>query len=360
MKKNLLFVAIMLLGMQTMFAQENYVTLDGDTQNFYASNGNDDFDVLIDDYTYEIMVRVDDGAVINDEPLSSSAIMLQKYNFGIFLMKDADSDFAIKYVAFNPSDDHDMDVETLDIPWFVDGSMTTESSAVNLKYGKWFHVAITRSSADNTAKLFVNGKMISSSTDDIWKFVTTPGAPNFGYRYAKPSANYLKGSLDEVRVSKVARYSEDFKINRLDKYPTADENDILILHLDGGEGTTTAVQEGTGSYVTTGGTKSVNLKNITWESTMFTEDDILALATNSIAKFVVYPNPAVNNKVSVQAQLGEAINKVEVLNMVGKTVKVIEVSKKHEVSVALDGLSSGIYFVKVTSNKGVGVKKIII
>ena len=75
--------------------------------------------------------------------------------------------------------------------------------------------------------------------------------------------------------------------------------------------------------------------------------------TNTPAKAVsITPNPA-STKVSVIAE--EAVEKVEILNMVGEVVKV---SNRKDIDTS--NLSNGVYFVRTTINDETTVHKLVI
>jgi len=75
--------------------------------------------------------------------------------------------------------------------------------------------------------------------------------------------------------------------------------------------------------------------------------------TNTPAKVVsITPNPA-STKVSVIAE--EAVEKVEILNMVGEVVKV---SNRKDIDTS--NLSNGVYFVRTTINDETTVHKLVI
>lgn len=79
-------------------------------------------------------------------------------------------------------------------------------------------------------RLYVDGK--SSETIDAPLPVTTNSLPL--YVGAEPDgdggpANHFRGSIDEVRLSKVARYASDFKPSR---FHERDAETVLLYHFD--------------------------------------------------------------------------------------------------------------------------------
>lgn len=118
----------------------------------------------------------------------------------------------------------------------------------SLTTGVWYHVAISRDSA-NTTRIFLNGNLESynTSTANI-----TNGAGLTVGGVEENAALSLKGYIDEVRVSSVGRYTTSFTP------PTSafasDNSTVLLLHMDGVQGSITFADDGTGTqdlYTTT-------------------------------------------------------------------------------------------------------------
>ena len=74
--------------------------------------------------------------------------------------------------------------------------------------------------------------------------------------------------------------------------------------------------------------------------------------------FSVYPNPA-KNFVNISNSTGASLSSVEVVDINGRTVKNVSLSNVSDAQVVLTDLSSGIYTLKIVSDKGVATKKII-
>jgi FtsP/CotA-like multicopper oxidase with cupredoxin domain len=72
----------------------------------------------------------------------------------------------------------------------------------------------------------------------------------------------------------------------------------------------------------------------------------------------VYPNPT-NGKIYINTQNGTTINKVEILDILGRSLKTINNFKKGK-TIDLKNESKGLYFVKIYGNKGTTVKKVLI
>ena len=110
-------------------------------------------------------------------------------------------------------------------------SFTAETSST-FSTNTWYHIAMTKSGT--TVKLYVDGteeisetKSYSNNTANDYFYVGTSG-------YA--GQNPMNGYIDEFRISDTVRYTTGFTA------PTApftnDENTLLLLHMDGTDGST--------------------------------------------------------------------------------------------------------------------------
>lgn len=211
-------------------ANITYPTFSGsDTSDdrFYAFSGGSDTDMSSmheGDWTYETWINVDAGALIGDRTASAgkdangACFMERGRIFELYLIDDANADFAIKYNRL------DEDNEAV-------GTMQSDESGINLKFNEWVHVAISRSSSDNTAKLYINGVLIASSTDDLWIQPVNDTWLDFNYMYRGASINFFKGSMDNIRVSYNERYPSAFTPNQFERF-VLDNNTLLQMDLD--------------------------------------------------------------------------------------------------------------------------------
>ncbi|WP_290841952.1 T9SS type A sorting domain-containing protein [Flavobacterium sp.] len=94
-------------------------------------------------------------------------------------------------------------------------------------------------------------------------------------------------------------------------------------------------------------------------NTALTTIQLLSTPENSANAFVVYPNPA-SGRFSVKAQNVSEID-MEIADVRGATVFAKKLSLvQDEVSVDISGLTSGLYFVRMASEKGSAIRKLII
>jgi hypothetical protein len=103
------------------------------------------------------------------------------------------------------------------------GSVGTVSSGV------WYHVAFVRSGS--TLAAYHNGVSAGTST---WSNTMTSQANNYIGFY--PGSTFINAHIDEYRISNTARYTANFTA------PSApfqnDDNTLLLLHMDGTDGST--------------------------------------------------------------------------------------------------------------------------
>jgi len=207
-------------------ANLTYATFSGsDTSDdrFYAFSGSADTDLssMSGDETF---IKVDPAALIGDrtalqgKDAGGASIMERGRNFELYLIDDANADFAIKYNALDENNE-------------AAATMQSDESSINLKFDEWVHVAISRSSSDGVAKFYINGVLISSSTDDAWIQPVNDTWLDFNYMYRGGNINFYKGSFDNIRVSYIDRYPDEFTPNQFNRF-VLDNNTLLQMDLD--------------------------------------------------------------------------------------------------------------------------------
>ena len=89
----------------------------------------------------------------------------------------------------------------------------------------------------------------------------------------------------------------------------------------------------------------------------FTEDEggMATSDANKKSKISVYPNPA-TNFVNINNEAGEVIESITLGDLTGRTVKYLKSSDK---KVDLQGLPKGVYVLKIKTNKGLNIQKVI-
>lgn len=115
------------------------------------------------------------------------------------------------------------------------------SSPFSLMDGQLHHLAGSYDGADGTAHLFVDGALVGQSGAPA--FVGDPDS-RVQFGCAKEATEGFYGLLDELRISSVLRYTDDFEV------PTApfekDADTWMLFHLD--EGTGTTAQSAAGNF----------------------------------------------------------------------------------------------------------------
>ncbi|RLD52402.1 MAG: hypothetical protein DRI94_03270 [Bacteroidetes bacterium] len=191
-----------------------FLDFDGD-DSFFVNDSYNKLDVS-DNWTYEAWVKVD-SYNSNDW----SVIMDRRTVFSLYLINDADADFALRFVTRDGSDN-------------IGASLRSDNSSVNLEFNKWFHVAV---SFDGIyARLFLNGKLIEESNDNLFNLSSSSNALNIGARYWGTYSRYINGKIDEIRLSDTARFIQEFCPDRFEVYKD-DNNTQLLLNLQYGTGT---------------------------------------------------------------------------------------------------------------------------
>ncbi|MBY0485989.1 MAG: T9SS type A sorting domain-containing protein [Flavobacteriaceae bacterium] len=110
-------------------------------------------------------------------------------------------------------------------------------------------------------------------------------------------------------------------------------------------------------WVTDGGPTGTNSNIIAIDT--FSVDRPAANTQNFFAgNFSMQPNP-VTDVFNITAKNGVSIEKVDVLDINGRVVNQVNASSTEAVQINISNLNSGVYFVKVQSDLGVGTSKII-
>ncbi len=190
---------------------------DGDDSFFIKDNDFNDLDIS-NSYTIETWLKVD-----KFNPNSSyDVIMDRRTVFSWYLISDDNADYAIRFVTRNNSD-------------AITASLRSDSSDINLNFGEWIHLAISRN--NDTTSFFINGKEVDYSLDTNFSLRYSIYALNLGARYWGSYSRYLMGELDEIRISDTAHYfhKQNFTPYRCMPF-SADSNTLLLLHLDENSG----------------------------------------------------------------------------------------------------------------------------
>ncbi|MFY0713003.1 C10 family peptidase [Seonamhaeicola sp. NFXS20] len=311
-----------------------YLDFDGNDSFFVYDNSNNDFDIS-DTYTIETWINIDSRTT------GTYPVILDRQTvFSLFLIADANADYAVKFAARDSSGN-------------IIASVQSDSSSENLSFGDWVHVAVSRN--NGVTKLFVNGTQVDSSTDSDFELTASTKALNVGARYWGGYERYLDGKIDKIRISNSAVYTSGFVPDLKEKY-TADNNTIILLALDEGAGTD--LTDGAGNFSVVQLRSSPNQPN--W---MFGDEDLSEKSNNAKVlntnenivdenRIHFYPNPAfIDITGKVKIDISQKYN-ILIYNSLGQLVMSKEVNLEkgeNELNVNVINLESGLYFLELNS-----------
>jgi len=198
-------VAILVSLCQVAMAANMALKLEGDPESFFEAPDNPTFDTDIADLTVEAWVNPADNVgermILNKEDVYEIAIV-----DGIF--KTA--------------------IRTVDKGW------DWISSNGNVPAGTWTHVAVTYDR--EKTRLYINGKFLAESDGWKGKVYDSPDTFKVGRRTRGGDTHSIyKGLTDEVRISKVVRYTADFAVPTKPFEP--DNDTVALYHFDEADGT---------------------------------------------------------------------------------------------------------------------------
>jgi hypothetical protein len=83
--------------------------------------------------------------------------------------------------------------------------VATANTTVSLSLNTWYHIAVTK--ASGTVRVFVNGTQQNSFANST---TFTQGTAQIGYLNIASFYDYFPGYIDDLRVTKYARYTANF------------------------------------------------------------------------------------------------------------------------------------------------------
>jgi len=219
----------------------------------------------------------------------------------------------------------------------------------------WNHIAVICDSGANTIKLYVNGVDVTNDTETAADVVMTGGGDtdNLYIGYGG-SGTYPAMLARGVRIKNVTETIGSLNTKDVTASPyTTDANTAALFYFTEGTGTVTL---NTASGVNANfGFSGAHYP--TWVDLSTT----LSVRENNTTTFNVYPNPSVDKSFVILANNNETLKKIEMFDILGKSVKAIDMNNTlNSVNIDVENLKSGVYFVKTTTDVGIGTKKIII
>jgi len=231
----------------------------------------------------------------------------------------------------------------------VKANVNTNGDVLTL--GVWNHIAVICDSGANTIKLYVNGVDVTNDTETAADVIMAGGNANdnlyIGYG---GSGTYPAMQARGIRIKNVTETIGSLNTtDPLTSPYTTDANTAALFYFTEGTGIVTA-NAATGTNANFGFSSA---HYPTWV------DAVLATEDNNLIDFSVYPNPISEKMFTIQAN--ESIKNVQLFDMLGKSVKTVEVSERTtQLNIDVNNLSKGIYFVKTETDAGIGTQKIII
>jgi len=337
MKKLLQITLIIVLFTQfDLLAQKDYALVFNGTDQRVKYTSDATLDIMngATDYTIEVWVK----------PLSTdinnNVVIKRWYQFAITLYKDADK--RLYFTHYGTPDNYSQ----------TNTYVNSINNAITLD--AWNHIVVINDSAKNEIKLYVNGVDVTLEHYDALPLISNPddGNATYGpnlYIANGGSGTYLDAAIDKVRVIKEALDITTLQKTINDPNYTTNANTAVLFYFDEGSGDVTK-NEASGANVDLLGAPS-------WVELSGTA----SLAENNTTQFSVYPNPSIDKSFVIQTRNNELLEKIELFDILGKVVKTVDVNKVlNSIDVNVNNLKSGVYFIKTTTDGGIGTQKIIV
>jgi len=340
MKKQLFLLFVASFFLQGLIAQDYVLEFDG-----IASRVRYDDDATLQmmngatDYTIEVWIKP------NSSDIHNNVIIKRYYQFALTMYQDAN-----KRVYFTH--------------YTNGGANFYVNSLYNvLNMDEWNHIAVICNSTDDTLKLYVNGVDVTANGSGEATSYTAHSLeanpddanatyhPNFYVGYSGADS-FPTAYIDKVRVKNVAEDIASLQTSVTDANYSTDANTTVLFYFDEGTGDTTLNQaSGTNAALQcSGGCSEIPQ----WELLANT----MSTVAYNITDFSVYPNPA-SELFTVKAN--ENIKNIEIYNILGQTVKTLNFDTQiNQTNVNVESLSNGQYLVKINTNLGTGMRKLVI
>ncbi|MCX7928057.1 MAG: Ig-like domain-containing protein, partial [Patescibacteria group bacterium] len=222
---------------------------------------------VLPSYTpYSLSFDGNDFARFTDIPLSQQytyeAWIFRNQDTGSYetFLSDANSNYTqAMFVLYVDGGNRDCSGAPDQFAYYQTGSNSLQCSGVTIQVGQWYHLAVTRDSA-NTRRMFVNGNLVSTQTNSP-NTTNSSGRVNIG-RAGDNNSEYFRGMIDAVRISNVARYTANF-VPSTSNFPII-PNTVALYHLDAGTGQTLVDSSGNNRNGTRGASTATEASDPTW------------------------------------------------------------------------------------------------
>ncbi len=242
--------------------------------------------------------------------------------------------------------------------WKASGTSVLVSvlSSQSVADGNWHHVAGTIDS-NGSVKLYIDGNLDGSGID-TFKYMNTN--TTIGYR---PNSGFFEGNMDEVRIWRTTRSAAQIQANMCPD--TQFDTTGLIAYYKFNQG----LASGNNTSITTLTDETNNMNHGTLNQFGLTGStsnwvDITPCwpvgvsDMNNELEVKLYPNPA--NQI-INISLPDNLNKakVSIFDLSGKSVHESDLRENKNV-LRLDGLDSGMYFIRLEINGYSKIYKIVV
>lgn len=203
----------------------------------------------------------------------------------------------------------------------------------------WYHTVLIVDRTTNTLRAYVNGVEITTPSPDNNNSIDPDGIIK-GYNGFTHATNPIKNRPATTLGARTTALPEESKFNL---NGAIDELKIFTKALTAAEVST--------------------LYNFPEQALVFNNDcNLLSTIENDFnnAKVILFPNPT-NGIITVKNNFTEKIKKITVLSMLGKNVYKTSKLNDNDITIDLNHLPSGVYFVKIKWNNSTkSIEKIII
>ncbi len=236
------------------------------------------------------------------------------------------------------------------------GSSNTFYNSIDnaITINEWTHIAVV---CDGTnTKLYANGVDVSRPTNPAPLSLAVPSATdaNFYLGYGGSSTAF-PGYIDKVRVIKEAINPATFNPTVTGPAYTSNENTAVLFNLNEGINLTTLNEpSGTNADLQCFGT------GCTGAPTWIDLSTIVSVEKLSVSNFSIYPNPVTQSRLLIAPKNNEVIKNIQMTDVSGKLVKLVNMNASEPVDLNVSDLSSGVYMLTVLSNNSNETHRIII
>ncbi|WP_083692322.1 C10 family peptidase [Seonamhaeicola sp. S2-3] len=304
----------------------------GGKQYAYARQTPDNDLNFTNDYTFETWIRLKDGNS------NGNVIIDQQPVFGLEITDVTATDYSVKFISHSSG-----------------AELISSATGNKLENNKWVHIAVCHTT--NNTKLFVDGVLRHEDTSTNFNLTSSNSALNIAERYNGGYSGRIIADLDQIRISKTARYTTNFTPIKEQIY-LVDENTVLYLPFQDVHNIRLKDKASNLSVIVKNDTDYVEWNFDKTSSTLSNES--FELIKTSLS---VFPNPVTNNHLEVAFNKELDINAIQfkVFDIHGRLLGV----KSNKVGINtwqldIQNANSGIYVLQIQGDGFTASKKIMI